>query len=61
MFPLQTWHPHFFVLNGSKLYYTEENPSPDQDDEIEDEDLEVRENSTQGVLSNFLMLDLLQE
>ncbi|XP_012935284.1 1-phosphatidylinositol 4,5-bisphosphate phosphodiesterase gamma-1 isoform X2 [Aplysia californica] len=37
-----TWHPHFFVLNGSKLYYTEENPSPDQDDEVEEEDIEGR-------------------
>ncbi|CAG5116488.1 unnamed protein product, partial [Candidula unifasciata] len=33
-----TWHPHFFVLNGSKLYYAEETPSQDQDEEMEDDD-----------------------
>lgn len=34
----RTWQPHFFVLNGSKLYYTEETQSPDQDEEAEDDD-----------------------
>ncbi|BFZ19735.1 hypothetical protein BsWGS_22774 [Bradybaena similaris] len=33
-----TWHPHFFVLNGSKLYYAEETPSQDQDEEMDDDD-----------------------
>ncbi|XP_076449870.1 1-phosphatidylinositol 4,5-bisphosphate phosphodiesterase gamma-1-like [Babylonia areolata] len=33
-----TWRPHFFVLNGSKLYYTEETQSPDQDEDAEEED-----------------------
>lgn len=33
-----TWRPHIFVLNGSKLYYTEETQSPDQDEDLEEEE-----------------------
>ncbi|GFO31278.1 phosphoinositide phospholipase c, partial [Plakobranchus ocellatus] len=33
-----TWHPHFFVLNGSKLYYTEETQVQDEDEEGLDDD-----------------------
>ncbi|PVD20783.1 hypothetical protein C0Q70_18944 [Pomacea canaliculata] len=32
------WRPHIFVLNGTKLYYTEETQNPDQDEEGEDEE-----------------------
>ncbi|KAL8594295.1 hypothetical protein ACOMHN_000997 [Nucella lapillus] len=34
----RTWQPHFFVLNGSKLYYTEETQTPDQDEDAEEDD-----------------------
>ncbi|KAK6178523.1 hypothetical protein SNE40_013298 [Patella caerulea] len=33
-----TWHPHFFVLNSNKLYYTEETQQADQEDVDEDDD-----------------------
>ena len=37
-FPVfQTWRPHIFVLNGSKLYYTEET-QPDQEDDMDDDE-----------------------
>lgn len=33
-----TWRPHIFVLNGSKLYYTEETQSQDQDDDLDEDE-----------------------
>ncbi|XP_055891169.1 1-phosphatidylinositol 4,5-bisphosphate phosphodiesterase gamma-1-like isoform X2 [Biomphalaria glabrata] len=37
-----TWHPHFFVLSGSKLFYAEETPTEQDDDEDDEGSVEGR-------------------
>ena len=49
---IQTWRPHFFVLNGSKLYYTEETNVQDEDEDGYDDDA----TSIEVILRSFFKL-----
>lgn len=48
------WIPHFFVLNGSKMFYTEVHQEENEPEEADEEDRESAQKKPQEVSGNIL-------